>query len=95
MLKHGQFGEFLKTRNLRSNSDRAILIGQKLMENVKIEKFVCDFFLGIFKYCGLDKSDKKLQSCCSLKIKADFGFFQINLINLDGKQDSQFVSFSK
>ena len=37
------FGEFLKTWSLRSNSvTRQVLIGQKLVENAKIQKFKCD-----------------------------------------------------
>ena len=39
--KKVNFGEFLKTWVL---PDRSILIGQKLMKNVKIEKFKCDNF---------------------------------------------------
>ena len=40
--KNGQFWQVLNTWNFRSNSvtrDRSILIGQKLLENAKIEKF--------------------------------------------------------
>ena len=41
--KNGPFGEFLKTWSLRSNSvTRQVLIGQKLVENAKIQKFKCD-----------------------------------------------------
>ena len=45
------FGEFLKTWSLRSNSvTRQVnfLIGQKLLENAKIEKLKCDI-LGDFQ----------------------------------------------
>ena len=39
------FGEFLKTLNACGQTvlpDRSILIGQKLVENAKIQKFKCD-----------------------------------------------------
>ena len=44
------FGEFLKTGSLRSNSvtRQVNLIGQKLVENTKIEKLKC-YILGDFQ----------------------------------------------
>ena len=44
MPKNGQFGEFLtpEARGQTVLPDRSILIGQKLLENAKIEKFKCD-----------------------------------------------------
>ena len=36
------FGEFLKTCGQTVLPDTSILIGQKLVENAKIQKFKCD-----------------------------------------------------
>ena len=42
--KIGQFGEFLKTEACGQTvlPDRSVLVGQKLVENAKIQKFNCD-----------------------------------------------------
>ena len=54
------FGEFLKTRGSEVTlPERPILIGQKLVENAKIEKLKCDI-LGDFEHC--DRSKKALKS---------------------------------
>ena len=41
----------LKLGGLTELPDRSALIGQKLVENAKTEKFKCDIFV-IFKHCA-------------------------------------------
>ena len=44
-----QFGDFLKTRSLRSDS---VTIGQKLVDNAKIKNSIATFWV-FFKHCSV------------------------------------------
>ena len=70
--------------------DRSVLIGQKLVENAKIEKFKCDIFCNFQTLCTTQKlclkytSDSKFRKnpmiCCenpnAIHQKLDFDFRQ-------------------
>ena len=53
MAINGQFNEFSKTKASGQTvlPDRLLLIGQKLVENVKIRKFKCDILVNFQTLC--------------------------------------------
>ena len=61
--KSGHFGEFLTTWNGQTVfPDRSILIGQKLMKNVKIPKFKCDILSNFQTMCRRLEIEKTIMS---------------------------------
>ena len=75
-----QFGEFLKTWSLRSNSvtSWSILIRQKLVENAKIDKLKCDLLGDFQTLCTF-----VIMDIFGLKM-SDFGVFSNNCHDEEG-----------
>ena len=68
------FGEFLKTWSLRSNSvtrQVSFKIGQKLVENANIQKFKCDI-LGDFQTLWIENYEERSNAILPITILQNY-----------------------